>query len=76
MTASPDPIVLLIDADACPVKDEAYKVAIRHGIRAVVVANSGIFVPRDPLIERVIVAQGLDVADDWIAERARPAPSS
>jgi uncharacterized protein len=67
-----DPILVFIDADACPVKDETYRVAERHGVKTIVVANSGINVPRDPMIERVIVASGLDVADDWIAERARP----
>lgn len=63
---------LFIDADACPVKDEAYKVAARYGVKTFVVANSAINVPRDPMIERVVVPAGLDVADDWIAERAAP----
>ncbi|MGD9845352.1 MAG: YaiI/YqxD family protein [Variibacter sp.] len=63
-------ITLYIDADACPVKDEAYRVAARHGIKVYVVSNSGFAVPRDPMIERVIVPAGPDVADDWIAERA------
>ena len=63
-------IILYLDADACPVKDEAYKVAERYGVRTVVVANSWIHVPRDARIERVVVAAGLDLADDWIAERA------
>ncbi len=65
-------IHLYIDADACPVKDEAYRVAARYGLMTTVVANAYINVPRDPLIERVVVPAGLDVADDWIAERARP----
>lgn len=69
MTELPS-IRLYIDADACPVKDEAYKVARRHNVRTFVVANSWMNVPRDPLIERVIVPAGLDIADDWIAERA------
>ncbi|MBX8813773.1 YaiI/YqxD family protein [Ochrobactrum sp. MR34] len=65
-------ICIYVDADACPVKNETYKVAERHGIRTIVVANSFIAIPRDePLIERVIVPAGLDVADDWIAERSR-----
>jgi uncharacterized protein len=64
-------IVIFIDADACPVKDEAYKVAARHALKVFVVANSHIQVPRDSLIERVVVAAGPDVADGWIAERAR-----
>lgn len=66
-------IVILVDADACPVKPEIYRVAERHGIRVVVVANSYIAIPRDnALIERIVVSSGLDVADDWIAEHARP----
>jgi len=63
-------IVILIDADACPVKEECYKVAARHGLKVFVVANRLLQVPRVPLIERVLVPQGPDVADDWIAERA------
>jgi len=62
--------VILIDADACPVKEECYKVAARHGLKAFVVANRLLQVPRAPLIERVLVPQGPDAADDWIAERA------
>lgn len=64
-------IVLFIDADACPVKAEAYRVAERYRLQVYVVANSFMAVPRDPLIERVTVPAGPDVADDWIAERAR-----
>lgn len=64
-------IEIFIDADACPVKAEVYKVAERHGVKTWVVANSYIHVPREMLIERVVVAAGPDVADDWIAERAR-----
>jgi hypothetical protein len=64
-------IEILVDADACPVKDEVYRVAARHGLKTTVVANSYINVPRDPLIERVVVGSRLDEADDWIAERAR-----
>ncbi len=70
--APPGPLVVLVDADACPVKNEIYRVAGRHGIRTYVVCNSFIAVPRDPLIERVVVAEGMNVADDWIAERSRP----
>lgn len=66
----PHPITLYIDADACPVKDECYKVAARYGVKSYVVANSFMNVPRDSLIERVIVPEGPDVADDWIAQRA------
>jgi uncharacterized protein YaiI (UPF0178 family) len=64
------PILLYLDADACPVKDEAYRVALRHGIKVFVVSNGGVMVPRDPLIERIIVGGAPDAADDWIAERA------
>jgi len=63
-------ISILVDADACPVKQEIYRVAERHGLRVQVVANSPIQVPRDPLIERITVGAGLDAADDWIAARA------
>lgn len=66
------PIEILVDADACPVKNEIYKVAERHGIKVRVVSNSLINVPRDPMIARVIVPEGMDKADDWIAERAGP----
>jgi uncharacterized protein len=60
---------LYIDADACPVKDEAYKVGVRYGLKVYVVANAFIQVPAHPLIERVVVDAGPDVADDWIAQR-------
>ena len=63
------PILIYIDADACPVKDETYRVAARHRIKVFLVANAFIAVPRDVEVERVIVPAGLDVADDWIAER-------
>ncbi|WP_296575606.1 YaiI/YqxD family protein [Phreatobacter sp.] len=69
MTAG-GPIVVYVDADACPVKDEVYRVAQRYGLAVKVVANSPIAVPREPWIERVVVSEGPDVADDWIAERA------
>jgi uncharacterized protein YaiI (UPF0178 family) len=65
------PTRILVDADACPVKDEIYRVAARHAVPVFVVANSYIRVPQDPLIERVLVADGMDAADDWIAARAR-----
>jgi uncharacterized protein YaiI (UPF0178 family) len=63
-------IAIYIDADACPVKQEVYRVAERHRLKVYVVSNSPIAVPREPLIERVVVAAGMDAADDWIAERA------
>lgn len=61
---------ILVDADACPVKDEVYKVAWRHEVPVTIVSNSPIRVPAHPLIERVVVSDGFDAADDWIAERA------
>src|SRR5260370_11645975 len=61
---------IYVDADACPVKDEIYRVAIRHGLPVSVVAGNFIRVPQDPLIERVAAGSGMDAADDWIAERA------
>ena len=63
---------LFIDADACPVKEEVYRVARRYGLKALVVSNSWINTPREPLIEQVVVDAGPDIADDWIAERAGP----
>ncbi|EQB18244.1 hypothetical protein RLDS_03075 [Sphingobium lactosutens DS20] len=61
---------ILVDADACPVKDEIYKVAWRHAVPVTIVSNSIIRVPAHPLVERVVVSDGFDAADDWIAERA------
>ena len=66
----PDPIEILVDADACPVKDEVFRVAARHGVKTYVVSNAFMMLPKDPLIERVVVPSGLDIADDWIAERS------
>ena len=67
-----DPIRILIDADACPVKEETYRVAERHRVPVSVVSNAPFRVPTGPLVERVIVSGGFDAADDWIAERASP----
>ena len=61
---------IYIDADACPVKDEVYRVANRYGLFVKVVANAFLMVPKDPAIERIVVDAGPDVADDWIADRA------
>lgn len=62
---------LYLDADACPVRDEAFRVAQRLGLHTHVVSNGarGILLPDSPLIHRVIVTEGADVADDWIADR-------
>jgi len=67
-----EPTRIFVDADACPVKDEVYKVAARYGLKTFVVSNSFMMVPRSALIEQVVVDAGPDVADDWIAERTRP----
>src|ERR1700756_3939813 len=68
-------ISIYIDADACPVKQEVYRVAERHAakstaLKVFVVSNSPIAVPRDEFVERVVVRAGMDEADNWIAERA------
>jgi uncharacterized protein YaiI (UPF0178 family) len=63
-------IRIFVDADACPVKAEIYRVAERHGARVFVVSNSVMAIPPAPWIERVIVNNVPDAADDWIAERA------
>jgi len=63
---------IYVDADACPVKDEIYKVARRVGFDVHVVANSFIRTPSEPHIRFVLVDAGPDLADDWIAERAGP----
>ena len=61
---------ILVDADACPVKDEIYKVAWRREVPVSVVSNAHIRVPDHPLIERVVVSDRFDAADDWIADKA------
>ena len=61
---------ILVDADACPGKDEVYKVAYRRGVAVRVVSNSHLQVPKHDLIERVVVSDGFDAADDWIATEA------
>jgi len=71
-----EPITLYIDADACPVKQEIYRIAERHArkgvaLKVLVVTNSPIAVPRDGFVERVGVGAGMDEADNWIAERAK-----
>jgi uncharacterized protein YaiI (UPF0178 family) len=61
---------ILVDADACPVKDEVYRVALRRGVAVRVVSNSRMRVPEHPLVERVVVSDSFDAADDWIAAEA------
>ena len=63
---------IYVDADACPVKDEVERVGTRHGLRMFVVSNGGLRPSRNPLVETVIVPDGPDVADMWIADRAGP----
>lgn len=65
-------MTLYIDADACPVKAEAERVATRHGVRMCVVSNGGLRPSQNPLVEMIFVPDGPDVADMWIAERAGP----
>ena len=61
---------ILVDADACPVKDEVYKVAWRREVPVTIVSNSHVRVPAHPLIDRIVVSDGFDAADDWIAAAA------
>jgi uncharacterized protein len=63
--------VIYIDADACPVKDDVYKVGVRYGLEMFVVSNAFIQVPAHRLITRIVVEAGPDVADDWIAEKCQ-----
>jgi uncharacterized protein len=70
VTRDPAASQIFVDADACPVKEEAYRVARRYGLKVWVVSNGWMNVPREPLIEQVVVDAGPDAADDWIAERA------
>ena len=65
-----EPIILYVDADACPVKAEVYRVAERYGLDVFVVANGPMMVPRDGRARRITVSDAPDAADDWIAERA------
>ena len=63
---------ILVDADACPVKEEIYKVAFRHAVPVTIVSNSPIRVPPHDLISRMVVSDGFDAADDWIAQQTAP----
>ena len=65
-------VQIFVDADACPVKEEVYRVAARHGLEVTLVANSSMRVPREAWISLEVVGDGLDVADDWIAEKTKP----
>lgn len=70
------PITILIDADACPVKDEIYRVANRFRAEVRVVSNAAFRIPDSPRIKRVVVSDGFDAADDWIAEAAEALPEN
>jgi uncharacterized protein YaiI (UPF0178 family) len=64
--------MIYLDADACPVKEQVYKVAARYGLEVQVVANAPMRLPGQPGVRMVVVPGGIDIADDWIAERAGP----
>ncbi len=66
-------VEIYVDADACPVKDETERVATRHGLKIYMVSDGGLRPRPDPMVEIVVVAQGADAADDWIADRIGPA---
>ena len=72
MSPPKPPPRILVDADACPVKEEVYRVAFRRGVAVRVVSNARIRIPDHPLVERVVVSEAFDAADDWIAEAATP----
>ncbi len=63
---------IYIDADACPVREETYKVARRHAVPVTVVSNAFLRIPQDPLIKFICVSDAFDAADDYIAERSEP----
>jgi len=65
-------LAIYVDADACPVKDEVVRVAERHGLDVRFVSNTWMRLPENPLVERVLVAEGADAADDWIVEHIGP----
>lgn len=70
MTGAPR---ILVDADACPVKEGIYKVAWRHEVPVTLVSNQHLRIPQHPLVDKVVVGAGFDAADDWIAEASGPA---
>ncbi len=67
-----EPIRILVDADACPVKEEIYKVAFRRQVPVCIVSNSPFRLPDHALVSRVVVSDGFDAADDWIAQATGP----
>lgn len=72
----PHRIRILVDADACPVKEEIYRVAERHGAQVTLVSNSGLRVPALPFVYQVVVNDSFDAADDWIAETVAAAATA
>jgi len=72
MNSATAPSAIYVDADACPVKDEALRVAERHGLTLHFVSNAWMRLPESPLVKRIVVAEGPDAADDWIAEHIGP----
>lgn len=66
-------VAILVDADACPVKEEVYRVAYRLNVPVTIVSNAHLRVPQHPLIARVVVDDGFDAADDWIVAHASDA---
>src|SRR6201986_1428889 len=75
MTTPPNQTRIYVDADACPVNDEIYRVAARHGLAVSVVAGQFIRVPQDPLIERIAAGAGMDGARYWMAGGGGRAPA-
>jgi len=71
MTSATQSPHILVDADACPVKEEVVKVAARHGLIVTFVSNGGLRPSRDPMVRHVVVAKSADAADDWIVENTR-----
>ncbi len=67
-----EPLTILVDADACPVKDEIYRVAARHDAHVRVVSNAAFRVPVSDRVQRIVVSDAFDAADDWIADHAHP----
>ncbi len=70
MRTAPTPVRILVDADACPVKEEVYRVAFRREVPVSVVSNQRLRVPDHPLVQRVVVSDAFDAADDWIVGEA------
>jgi uncharacterized protein len=71
-SGSDNVIIIYVDVDACPVKEQVYKVAARHGIKVPIIANSFIQIPRHPMFERIVVGALPDAVDDWIVAGVAP----